>query len=78
MDNAAGKQEDFPDAPQQKYMEMEQKALKEKIEFLAQQYEEDQDGVKVMYCFICLDHHTESTSRIFLFVIIIINLHNYC
>lgn len=72
MDNVSGKQEDLPDALQQKCMEMEQKALKEKIEFLAQRYEEDQDGVKVS--FICLDYLTESTSHSFLFVIRIINL----
>ncbi|XP_076159407.1 uncharacterized protein LOC143142424 [Alosa pseudoharengus] len=41
-----GKQKSHSDALQQKCMEMEQKALKEKIEFLTQRYEENQDGVK--------------------------------
>ncbi|XP_041936026.1 uncharacterized protein si:ch211-91p5.3 isoform X2 [Alosa sapidissima] len=41
-----GKQKNNSDALQQKCMEMEQKALKEKIEFLMQRYEENQDGVK--------------------------------
>ncbi|XP_062383788.1 uncharacterized protein si:ch211-91p5.3 isoform X2 [Sardina pilchardus] len=41
-----GNQKNHSDALQQKCMEMEQKALKEKIEFLTLRYEEGQDGVQ--------------------------------